>query len=293
MSQGFPFTLSDLKGWIIKRKDGTEIHYTVNRTAPQGAIQKIASTTGTTYVPANDHHYNFGDWCDHTPTKPIFTFANGSRLFVGDAPGSRKVATRMDYIIDGGAVFSDAAMEQLAGVVGDPDLVAIANAHRQFPIQALQIDWTDRQAPELAPSFWPALLAYIEAKPGDIMVSCQGGHGRSGSSAVCLMMAGSDYTAKEAIIHLRALHCPRAIESKVQHEYLGEVSAHLGRPDDHKEVEDIKDYKAAFQALAKTSPTAARYLAQLEAKTEAKPSAPPAIPSQPALPATPPPIRAL
>jgi hypothetical protein len=75
----------------------------------------------------------------------------------------------------------------------------------------------------------------------------------------------------DAIIHLRALHCPRAIESTFQHEYLNEVGDWLGRETNAKASEEIKSYRAAFKASK--LPTAMRFkdqLAEIE-KTPEKP----------------------
>ena len=78
-----------------------------------------------------------------------------------------------------------------------------------------------------------------------------------------LMVLAPDYTPYDAICHLRALHCGRAIESKAQHDYLGEVGEFLKRENDIAKVGEVKDFRAAFLALKKES--AKPYQAALQA----------------------------
>ena len=79
---------------------------------------------------------------------------------------------------------------------------------------------------------------------------------------VALMMCMTSYTPLEAISHLRAIHCARAIESVVQHNYLNELGGLLGRPADALEAEKVKDFKTHFLSLTNTF--AAPYQARLK-----------------------------
>ena len=91
------------------------------------------------------------------------------------------------------------------------------------------------------------------------MTACVGGHGRSGTSFVCLLLNNApDYDALDAIVHVRAVHCPRAIESIFQHEYIDDVATFLGREANAKKASSINDYKAAFWASEKPTAVATR-----------------------------------
>ncbi len=108
----------------------------------------------------------------------------------------------------------------------------------------LQLDWPDRDRPPLIPQAWPHLAAHLN---GNIMTACQDGHGRSGTAAACLMMCWTDYSPLDAISHLRALHCPQAIESVEQHSYLNELARVLGRPEDANEK--VSSYRERFLSM--------------------------------------------
>jgi hypothetical protein len=264
----FPFDLTDLKYWVTKRKDGIIVKHTLDEGRSTRESKTTAMTTygkGTAWSQAATVHTQarLSDFCVHNPVEPLFLTtelneANNPRiaLYIADAAGARSHRARFDYIIDGGNVIFNPAPSVFSG---DAALAAELEQYSKTKptTRVLKIDWEDRKDPPLRPEFWRALSEKVSGK---VLVCCQGGHGRSGSSAVALMMMLSDYTAKEAIIHLRALHCPRAIESHIQHDYLNEVSAWLERAEDAHEVEEIKDYREAFRTLAQTNVTAKRFL---------------------------------
>lgn len=258
----FPFTTKDLKYWIIKRKDGIISKYnliSLNNTLPPAA-------GGVTHTPLVSTSYNhtppvrLREWCNHSPNPhtatPLFE-ENGVRLFVADNPGLKNVKQHFQYILDCGDVLRETDMGlNLNTLVGDPDLVANLSSYtRHNEPRLLKVDWNDRQAPPLLPQFF---IEYAKEISGNVVTACQGGHGRSGSAAVMLMMVFiPSYTPYQAICHLRALHCPRAIESKEQHEYIGKFAEYLGRENDVDKVETVSSYKDAFLAI--TNPAAEKY----------------------------------
>ena len=140
---------------------------------------------------------------------------------------------------------------------GDVNLTQTLRPYRapRFFSRVLKIDWEDRAAPDVLPEFWVELNKRLV---GDVMTCCQGGHGRSGTALVCLLLVNApDYDARDAIVHLRASHCPRAIESAVQHDYIDDVAKFLGREPNALAVREITDYKAAFATSEKA--TAVRF----------------------------------
>lgn len=241
----FPFEKSDIKYWVIKRKDGVIAKYIL--TEP---VKTLPATTTGWNPPATSYYTSFRDFCTHEPNPgkdlPIVDEA-GKRIFIADCQGLRKVKYMYDFVLDNGDVLTP-GVNFKPTLVGEDFLISQLRQYVTVKDPALlKVDWPDRQDPPLHFEFWPA---FTDMVTGDIVTACQGGHGRSGTSLVCMMMCLiPDYTPYAAICHLRALHCARAIESKVQHEYIGKFGEFLGRGDDVSKVEEVKDFKEAFLAL--------------------------------------------
>lgn len=253
----FNYTLQDLLYWVIKRKDGTTVKYIYSPEpgkvptvlGPSGGSSSGSglSTARGGYHWGGGSYQSLSTWCKHTPLVEIFDAPPRRegmapiKLYVNDASDARTNRYKFDMIVDGGDVLSP----EKAPLIGDEELV---KALMPFTIEysvprLLKLDWIDRMAPDVVPAFWPALVERLEGK---VMTCCQGGHGRSGTAAVAIMMCLTDYTPLQAITHLRALHCPRAIESKDQHEYLDSLAKALGREQDAAAAEEVPNFKEAF-----------------------------------------------
>lgn len=259
---GFPYGLNDLAYWIIKRTDGTVIKHILEngrggakhdplnfafKDSPYMYAPTSLMSTGNQAV----HKTTVSEWCKHDPVKPIFS-TEKVKLYIADAIGARAYKSEFDLIIDCGKVFTpyDATPYTTSSLSGDSDLVKALEHHSIWesnPLRTLKINWNDREAPELLPAFWGDLAGRLE---GNIMIDCQGGHGRSGTALTCLMMAlNPEYGTKDAIIHLRAMHCPRAIESSEQHKYIDTVAVALGRTANGSEIGKVKNFRVAFLAM--------------------------------------------
>ena len=244
MVNAFAFTLSDLDYWLITRKDGEMIKYAVtNHANNRVGWPQLGTSQG-----------NFIKSCNHNGSKAIFETPE-TRLYIADAAGCRASKDAYDFVLDCGDLLNVDTEPPEAGALsgfleGDYTLVDLLDQYAEPalpPARILQIDWDDRQAPPLLPEFWPALAKELS---GDVLCACVGGHGRSGTSLTALMMClNPEYSAKDAIVHLRAVHCPRAIESTSQHDYLDKVAKVLGREQNAKETHQIKSFKDAFLAL--------------------------------------------
>lgn len=281
-NETFPFSLDDIAAWIIRKKDGTVTRYNVvSAEAMKLSSEKSKrSSTSTSINLGYSVKKSYSDWCSHlpNPTDPPI-FSNGRiNLFIADAPGARKAADLFDVAIDGGGVLTIEGEYDLPFTYGDPKLVRALSSHvirsqnekkETSSVKILKIRWIDRGAPPVYPSFWPALLEELyklqekKGSPLNVLTICQGGHGRSGSALVALMMCMTDYTPLDALTHIRALHCARAIESKEQHLYLNLLAKELGRDENALEAEGVPSFKARF--LAMDSPVAAPYKARVEA----------------------------
>lgn len=264
----FPFKLEDLKWWVVKRKDGTVTKFTlVTETTAHGSA--CAKTThGTIGLPKTGVPLltgrvtsGYGGFCSHIPApeRPVAVFdrlGGQMRLWVANLLGAKQTKDRFDYVVDCGDIFNSWQVNPRDVLKGPYELINILAPYAVNCPQAkiLQIDWDDRKAPAVTPEFWSVLNANIT---GDVLTACVGGHGRSGTSFVCLLLNNApDYDAFDAIVHLRAVHCPRAIESQEQHNYINDVAGWLHRQQNAKEGIEVKDYKDTF--MASTKPTAIR-----------------------------------
>lgn len=80
----------------------------------------------------------------------------------------------------------------------------------------LQLDWPDQAVPPVGLDFW---LKLWDMLPPKTVVACMGGHGRTGTCLVALMIAsGLDYYT--ALSQARSEHCNNAVENTNQEKYL-------------------------------------------------------------------------
>lgn len=268
---GFPYGLADLDYWIIRRTDGTVIKHLLENS--QGAKkfdpiihfphQASGAYSGGQALQKGTQK-TISEWCRHDPITPIF-MTPPVELYIADSLGAKAHQNDFDIIIDCGKIFTpyEAVPGTRSALTGDPELVEALEHHSIWeivPKRILKIDWADRAAPDLDPKFWADLASHIK---GEVMITCHGGHGRSGTALTCLMLAlNPEYSTKDAITHLRAMHCPRAIESVDQHKYIDTVAVSLGRKADGGEIGKVKDFRAAF--LSMKHPSAKQYQAKLK-----------------------------
>ena len=244
----FPYSLADLLYWVIKRKDGTVVKFVLAEGArPQGTGTIVNHSVRT--ASASARVFAAHEWCHHFPVNPVYV-NDKLKLYIADDIGVRKDGPKFDIVIDCGDVvkFSNKDFFQEGIFSGDSDF---ASKFTKFQIgqpslpRVLKINWWDRCEPELSPEFWPALAPDLG---GRVVINCQGGHGRSGTAIVCLLMCYiPSYTPLDAFIHLRAVHCPRAIESTAQHKYINEVGIALGREGNMPALGNVHNYKEAFE----------------------------------------------
>lgn len=81
----------------------------------------------------------------------------------------------------------------------------------------VRLDWPDMTAPtKVGIKFWQELHKLL---PQHTAVACMGGHGRTGTALAALLVADG-MGGQAAIDRVRKEHCPRAIETKEQEEYI-------------------------------------------------------------------------
>ena len=261
LNVGFPFKLEDLRSWTLKRSDGTVTKFVLsneNISTYQSPAQQALTQTTTVQSRVTS---GYGDFCQHKPGEvpsALFERPEGPlKLWVANMSGARTTKDNFDFVIDAGDILSLYGYNNKL-LEGDSELVqALKPFAVEYPkTRILKIDWNDRQAPDVVPEFWSELNKWIY---GDVMTCCVGGHGRSGTTFTCLLLNNApDYDALDAVIHLRAVHCPRAIESIIQHDYINDVARHLGREENAKKAGQITDYRGAFMASKKPTAIATR-----------------------------------
>lgn len=286
MNDSFPYQLNDVVGWIIRRRDGVVVKYNLispTEFAKQGSpntgkgslVKRDFWDGGVSARAASRSNYSSGykAWCSHFPKPadpPIFE-RDKIALYVAENLGAKQNAKLFDIAIDCGSVLDLKGEFDAPIIRGDEAfrstlskfVTAASSATATHAVEApntrlLKIRWYDRDAPPLEPAFWPALLKQLKSaqkKKGstlNVLAICQGGHGRSGSVAAILTMLMTDYTPLDALTHIRALHCARAIESKVQHQYLNTVAEYLEREQNALEAEKVKSFKDRFLEMGST-----------------------------------------
>ena len=85
------------------------------------------------------------------------------------------------------------------------------------PADVIKLKWTDGGAPRALPTFWKALWDVLPS--GLTVFCCVGSHGRTGT-AFCALLIANGWTPKDAITTVRELHCPKAVETQAQIDYL-------------------------------------------------------------------------
>lgn len=89
------------------------------------------------------------------------------------------------------------------------------------------LDWFNNQAVCIHPDFWLELKKFIIDKNQRILVCCEGGHGRTGTAIVALMLTTGQYKTWDAINELRKIYCDEAVETQVQADYLKGLEAYF------------------------------------------------------------------
>lgn len=100
-----------------------------------------------------------------------------------------------------------------------PERFTSLNQYFKVPSEVVQFDWPDMTAPPAPLDFWERVLDTITANNKRVMITCHGGHGRSGTAMAALMVAAG-YGGSQAINIVRARHCTKAVETKSQRDYL-------------------------------------------------------------------------
>lgn len=87
----------------------------------------------------------------------------------------------------------------------------------------IKIDWSDGGVPNLPKSFWSELIDVLRAEKKRVVISCLGGHGRTGTTlAILANMMG--VTKTDPVQFVRTNYCDEAVETKSQVEYIEKIT---------------------------------------------------------------------
>lgn len=176
----------------------------------------MKSGTVTTYSPSTSYGYMNHESHVHKGDKVIYE-KDGKQLFAGNGRGVNEYLPNWELIIDlannlgwgkEGTIKSRSAkrFDVLKKYVTEKSLTA----------EILQLDWPDGGVIPASLDFWLHLWKLL---PPRTVMMCIGGHGRTGTCMVALMVAaGEDYYW--ALEKVRTDHCDRAVETLNQALYL-------------------------------------------------------------------------
>lgn len=187
-----------------------------------GEAPKANGTTGAmgfgSGIPAVSHKPYIK--CSHKGTKPEFYLDSERTLGLAGGTGSDVVPDKgTTLIVDlAGALYIPTPW-----VLRGPDNLAhLAIEGAPYP-PVLRLAWKDQWPPDCDPAWFGRLYESLlkDYAPGNVIVACMGGHGRTGTMLASLLLVAYPGSAVCDIIDLvRSEHCEKSIESWDQAAYL-------------------------------------------------------------------------
>lgn len=181
-------------------------------TYPNGTT-KTTTTTGGQYYGGTGYTYVA---CKHDGSQSIWKYGK-TTFVVGNYDGCKK-AVGVDVVLD-----LNNNMKAARPFVEDgPERFVNLNQYFQKPqlqSEIVHLDWPDMQAPPAPLKFWEKMLKALSTSD-KVMITCHGGHGRSGTALAALIVASGEMNGSSAIKFVRKNHCDKAVESVAQEDYL-------------------------------------------------------------------------
>lgn len=174
------------------------------------------------------HHYTQGDVkgysarCEHV-CSPVFAVDNVN--YYGATGSERALCAPADpvYIALYTGLASKAVPSKLE--VLDADFSSLKSMCGEAGPPAMVLDWPDYGNPPVVPAFWLSLHNILAAraakskKPLNVVLFCQGGHGRTGTALASIMVAcGTE--ARTALKFIWDVYCREAVETQGQEDYV-------------------------------------------------------------------------
>jgi hypothetical protein len=172
--------------------------------------------------------FNFGlsHNCDHGEPTELTTIADIA-LFLSDEEGVFRAEDLGDKLL----------VLNLLGRSHFGQMPEELKAYSMFQFEELVVNWPDGGFPALNPGFWSGLLDYAKTNDFDsLLIHCKAGHGRTGTAAAALLIAGKNMTPKEAVEFVRQNHCEEAVETQIQINYLGWIAEAFAIENDSSDI---------------------------------------------------------
>lgn len=150
--------------------------------------------------------------CKHVGT-PIFKI--GDLTIGGASDHGNEVVRQTTLIVDCAA----SKNRFVPATRASGPIEAFVAEHFGSKCDVIELDWWDRRGPpeRCTARFWQDLVK--ACGNGHLVVACMGGHGRTGTALASIGITHG-WKVEEAIRFVRERHCPDAIESLDQIEYL-------------------------------------------------------------------------
>lgn len=92
------------------------------------------------------------------------------------------------------------------------------------PVPVLSVDWPDGSVPPMDAQWWDTLFQALHDIQGDVVIYCQGGHGRTGT-ALSILAAKAGYMKKGCpVAWVRKRYCKNSVETTSQMKYIHAMS---------------------------------------------------------------------
>lgn len=158
---------------------------------------------------------------DHAAPFPVFT-SEGIVIHAGGAIKT-KWAKPDPRPGNTGVLLDLADVWNVSSVISAPGIEGFATPH----VPRIAIRWADYGAPVVSKAEW-GRIADLVKKFGGATISCQGGHGRTGTCLAILgCLLGLIPENMDPIKYVRKVYCNKAVESKEQVRYVHEITGRI------------------------------------------------------------------
>lgn len=203
--------------------------------SPEGKVEKqttpvVKGPVGGSKVGAGGGYVYRQTNCTHEGNKVVMQF-DGINIYGGAKIDLAPGYFDFDTILDVGAMIYLATIpiKDVTGFEHDSKLKLGNFIHRP---RLVQLDWPDMGVFPGKVQFWRALWAmFKEHKVKNLLIACQGSHGRTGTAMAAIMICCQGYAPAEAATYIRAEHCKHAIETNEQIDYLNNLYAQVKQLD--------------------------------------------------------------
>ena len=158
--------------------------------------------------------------CNHKNGEPAIITAHKVTLCGSSAYTSEDYEA--DFVIDMNGHYPLAPKSILSGDKSLLEKLAgfAVKKKKKFP-KVLRVLCKDFSTPDVSPEMWVELVKLFP--PGSkVLITCQGGHGRTGT-AMAALLAADTLSGSEAVNMVRKHYCKEAVETQKQEDYVIEV----------------------------------------------------------------------